>query len=341
MQVRAAGRESALDAADAEARRVLRRTVSHQRLRLAALPEPLTAPSRADGHRERTRSVALPDVAGEQRLGEFLRHDAVAPFRRHDIGGRGRAHVALPEDVYRHAVRDRVRTHGARDRHRVERIAVAERVVALRGRHTDVRDGRLQLRLRRVVPLHVADDLSRAAIGVGDQVDDSVAVHVATVLVDLDRVDREHLAIHANLVLDLREPARRAALDVRLHLPVAADVLVEAELQRPAVVLVVALLVIVVITRLAEPLALLLHHERVDALRDHRVAHVRGQIRVVDEDLRRPRARHVRDAALVEIVRLRAAGEQVRIDAHPVVHVEREPGEIRCRARRRRRTGRR
>ena len=67
------------------------------------------------------------------------------------------------------------------------------------------------------------------------------------------------------------------ALDARLHPPLLGEVLVDSELECPAVH---AGPVLVPIARLVRDRALLLEHERIDALREHGLPHVRRKVRV-------------------------------------------------------------
>ena len=79
-----------------------------------------------------------------------------------------------------------------------------------------------ELRRRRVVALHVADDLAGAAGRVGDQVWQTVGVRVAPVRVDLDGVRGERHPVDAQPVEDAGHLLRLAGLHGHAHVPAFA-----------------------------------------------------------------------------------------------------------------------
>src|SRR5690606_27465082 len=91
---------------NAELRRVRRGALRLERRRV--LVEPFLAPREARRERYRPRSPASMRLARQEHLGEILREDARAVLVADDVVGGRLRHVAVPEDVERLAVADRV-----------------------------------------------------------------------------------------------------------------------------------------------------------------------------------------------------------------------------------------
>ena len=234
----------------------------------------------------------LSHLAGEQGFTEVLVHVADAPLVAGDIGVGCSRHVALTEDVDRHATRHAaIKADG-----RLQQLAV---LVLLAGINSlrgggDLRVGRAVLR-----QLHVADGL---AAGVLDGVDGQ------------EQTVQTHFTVHAGVLV------RTAGLPGGLELPVVGDIDRGARTPREHGVHVVRGLGLVVVAE-ARELTQLVDLDRRHVLGGHLGLHSGRQIRVTREDGRVVGVFEFRVTALIDRVGLRRTEQHLTEQLHTIVHL--------------------